>query len=107
MSKSRRDRAFKRAMRKHKMAPKDLFDGQLSLPQKLWPKTILSRSQGRHWKVVLEFLGQKKIFIMAKSPSDHRSFLNRKADIRRWVKSVAEQHRRLRPPPARVPGRGR
>lgn len=106
MSKSRRDRAFARQMKRHQMTERDIFDGQLHLPKKLRPKILLSRAKGKHWKTVIEFMGEKRIFIFPKSPSDHRAFLNRKADIRRWVRLVAERHRRTRRRPGTVSTRG-
>ena len=43
---------------------------------------------GKHIKIKLNYLGNKKTFIKANTASDHRSNLNFMGDIKRWMKSV-------------------
>ena len=52
---------------------------------------IVSIHYGRHLIVHAEFLGQSLRFVASKTPSDHRTTLNLRADVRRQVKAAKER----------------
>lgn len=47
----------------------------------------VSKTRSNHYKMVVTSRGKRGVFIVASSTSDHRSFLNWKADVKKWMRA--------------------
>lgn len=41
-----------------------------------------------HYRIDVTFKGKKRFFIVAYSPSDRRSAMNWKSDVKRWMRQI-------------------
>ena len=46
---------------------------------------------GTHLKMRVTYKGNGKFFILSNTTSDHRSFLNWKSDVRKWINNIKEE----------------
>jgi hypothetical protein len=44
-----------------------------------------------HLKMRVTYEGNNKFFILSNTTSDHRSFLNWKCDVRKWINHIKEE----------------
>ena len=51
---------------------------------------------GTHLKMQVTYGGNNRFFILSNTTSDHRSFLNWKCDVRRWLNNVKEEKKNAR-----------
>lgn len=45
-------------------------------------------TQKMHLKITVTYMGNTQFFIGASTPSDHRTGLNFKGNVRRWMRSI-------------------
>lgn len=46
---------------------------------------------GTHLKMQVTYGGNNRFFILSNTTSDHRSFLNWKCDVRKWLNTIKEE----------------
>lgn len=46
-------------------------------------------TSGDHYKFICRFKNDRRFFITSQTPSDRRTLLNLRSDVRRWMKEVS------------------
>lgn len=49
----------------------------------------VKQTSGDHLKFICKFKNKRRFFITSQTPSDRRTMLNLRSDVRRWVKEVS------------------